>query len=90
MAEKKNPFGDGQGTRVGRPNTPERDNVKDGQADGVTTDAGAEAARGIQAGNSTAADSDARAGSEPLTDRKDQSTPSYGGKMGKPRPVPDK
>lgn len=99
MAEE-NPFGDNQGTRVGRPSTPQRDNVKDGSDAGITTDSGAESARGIQADRSDKTTSNEagkgnesergdRPGSEPLTDRKHQDTPSYGGDMGQPRPVPD-
>lgn len=89
MAED-NPYGDDQGTRVGRPDTPKRDNVSD-ESGGTTTGAGAEAARGIHEANEKGStDSNARPGSEPLDDRKNEHEPSYGGKMGEPRPVPNK
>jgi hypothetical protein len=71
---KNNPYGDDGGTRVGRPDTPKRDNL---------TESGNEAARGIHDANKKG--SPARPGSEPLKERENQHKSGYGGENGKPR-----
>ncbi len=86
---KDNPFGDGGGARVGRPDTPKRDNVSD-ENGGTTTGSGAEAARGIHETNKKgSAEPNSRPGSEPLDDRDAQHKPGYGGEGGKPRTSSD-
>jgi len=87
------PFGDDQGTRVGRPSTPQRDNVEpSGKAgpkgeQGKATGAGSEAAAGIHATNQGG--SAVRPGSEPLEERKDEHKSGYGGEGGAPRTSSD-
>jgi len=108
---KDNPFGDEGGARVGRPDTPKRDNLKPDNAKsdtvqgndvkphdigdghgGITTGAGAEAARGILDTNDSDANdsgSPAEPGSQPLADRANEHEPGYGGKGGEPRTSSD-
>lgn len=87
------PYGDDQGTRVGRPSTPDRDNVdpsgKSGARgeQGKSTGAGNEAAAGIHGTN--AGGSGSRPGSEPLDERETEHKSGYGGEAGKPRTSSD-
>jgi hypothetical protein len=81
-----NPFGDDQGTRVGRPDTPKRDNDADDSGQ-TGTGAGNEAARGIHERNRKG--SPQRPGSEPLRDRDSEHEPGYGGEGGSPRTSSD-
>lgn len=91
------PYGDDQGTRVGRPSTPHRDNDRDDAESsgnsgargehGMTTGAGKEAAAGIHGANDGGSGS--RPGSEPLDDRETEHKPGYGGEGGAPRTSSD-
>ena len=83
---KDNPFGDDQGTRVGRPDTPKRDNDADDSGNEGTS-AGNEAARGIHEQNRKGSPS--RPGSEPLEERETEHKSGYGGEGGQPRPSSD-
>lgn len=89
----RDPYGDDQGTRVGHPSTPHRDNAEpSGKAgprgeENDATGAGNEAAAGIHGKNDGG--SGQRPGSEPLEDRKDEHKPGYGGEGGAPRTSSD-
>jgi hypothetical protein len=92
MADRSNPHGDDQGTRIGSPDPAQRRNDASG-----ATGAGAEAAEGIHGAGSdrdpsdrssvdesaTGADDD-RSGSEPLVDRQTEHRSGYGGAGGNP------
>lgn len=90
---RNDPFGDDQGTRVGHPSTPHRDNVEpSGKAgpkgeQGKSTGAGNEAAAGIHATNEGG--SAVRPGSEPLENRENEHKSGYGGEGGEPRTSSD-
>ena len=90
---RDDPFGDDQGTRVGRPSTPQRDNVEpSGKAgpkaeQGKSTGAGNEAAAGIHATNKGG--STVRPVSEPLEERDAEHKSGYGGEGGEPRTSSD-
>lgn len=86
------PYGDDQGTRVGRPSTPHRDNMESGKKgargeQAKATGAGNGAAEGIHDAN--AGGSGTRPGSEPLKERDAVHKPGYGGEGGKPRTSSD-
>lgn len=90
------PFGDGGGARIGKPDTPDRDNVTsndqggdqgDDQGDGAKNGSGSEASRGIREDNDGG--SPRRPGSEPLKDRGAEHESGYGGKGGTPRKSSD-
>lgn len=87
---KDNPFGDDGGDRVGRPDTPKRDNVGDGDGD-KTTGAGTEAVRGIVNKNKkgSTTPSTTKPGSEPLEERGNEHKSGYGGEGGQPRTSSD-
>lgn len=94
---KDNPYGDDAGTRVGKPDTPKRDNVsgqddQDG-GDGSSTNSGNEAARGIHSSGAKkpgeSAKPGSRPGSEPLEERDNDHTSGYGGEGGAPRTSSD-
>jgi hypothetical protein len=89
-------YGDDQGTRVGRPSSPDRESDSSPE-----TGAGAESARGIHAQGSgeeidrTAEESgaqddgSARSGSEPLRGRQREHVSGYGGAADKPKTSSD-
>lgn len=87
------PYGDDQGTRVGHPSTPHRDNVEPSGKSGArgeqgkATGAGNEAAAGIHGTNNGGAG--VRPGSEPLEERKNEHKSGYGGEGGAPRTSSD-
>lgn len=87
------PYGDDQGTRVGKPSTPDRDNVEPSGKKGArgeqggATGAGNEAAAGIHGTNDGG--SGKRPGSEPLDERKNEHKSGYGGEGGSPRTSSD-
>lgn len=91
------PYGDDQGTRVGHPSTPHRDNTRDSGEpsdksgargeQGGATGAGNEAAVGIHGTNDGG--SGVRPGSEPLEERKNEHKSGYGGEAGEPRTSSD-
>lgn len=89
----RDPYGDDQGTKVGRPSTPDRDNVEPSGKKGPrgeeneATGAGNEAAAGIHGTN--AGGSGTRPGSEPLEERKNEHKSGYGGEGGAPRTSSD-
>lgn len=89
----RDPYGDDQGTRVGHPGTPHRDNAEpSGKAgargeQGKSTGAGNEAAAGIHGANDGGAGS--RPGSEPLEERTTEHKSGYGGEGGAPRTSSD-
>ncbi|HEV2641409.1 MAG TPA: hypothetical protein VGT98_01820 [Candidatus Elarobacter sp.] len=87
--KKDNPYGDDAGTRVGRPDTPKRDNADDDGKSG--TGAGSEAARGIQRGihEQNRKGSGKKPGSEPLQERETEHESGYGGEGGTPRTSSD-
>ncbi|MDQ2889251.1 MAG: hypothetical protein M3R65_01685 [Gemmatimonadota bacterium] len=84
--EKDNPFGDNGGTRVGKPDTPQRDNVNhgplEGGGDGGNLGAGKESTGGLsQHGNP---DTDDGPSSVPR-ERKEEHKSNYGGDRGEPK-----
>jgi len=91
------PYGDDQGTRVGKPSTPDRDNTRDNAEpsrksgtrgeQGGATGAGNEAAAGIHGKNDGG--NAKRPGSEPLDERKNEHKSGYGGEGGAPRTSSD-
>lgn len=89
----RDPYGDDQGTKVGHPSTPDRDNAEPSGKKGPrgeendATGAGNEAAVGIHGTNSGG--SGKRPGSEPLDERKNEHKSGYGGEGGAPRTSSD-
>ena len=88
--KNSSPYGDDGGARVGKPDTPERDNLKDdalkGGNDGGDLGAGKEATGGLSKhGNPGSADN---SGTVPV-ERKEEHDSGYGGKQGVPRTSSD-
>lgn len=78
---KNNPYGDDGGTRVGKPDTPKRDNPGGG-GDGGNLGAGKESTGGVsERGNPPSGDE--QAGSKPR--RKEDKGSGYGGSKGDPK-----
>lgn len=77
------PYGDGGGARVGKPDTPKRDNLRGG-GDGGNLGAGKESTGGISE-HGNPADTADHAGSEPPRRKEDKGS-GYGGDRGKPKP----
>jgi hypothetical protein len=89
-----NPYGDDGGTRVGKPDTPDRANAQGG-GDGGNTGAGKEAVRGLtndKKGTKGAKgdSSDDSVSSGELKDRDTDASSGYGGAMGGPKTSSDK
>ena len=81
-----NPYGDDGGARVGKPDTPKRDNLKGGN-DGGNTGAGKEAVRGKPNDATDASSSGVRSGQ--LEDHGPEKESGYGGSMGEPKTSSD-
>jgi len=73
------PYGDDQGTRVGHPSTPHRDNAGD-KTDGKS---------GGKSGGSTAGTADESTEAAVAEERKKVHKPGYGGEGGEPRTSSD-
>ncbi len=89
--KNSNPYGDDAGTRVGKPDTPERDNLKGGDAlkggnDGGDLGAGKEATGGLsQHGNPDSAEKPSSLPRE----RKEEHGSGYGGELDTPKTSSD-
>jgi hypothetical protein len=81
-----NPYGDDGGARVGKPDTPKRDNLEGG-GDGGDLGAGKESTGGVaKHGNPDTAPPPR---SKPI-DREQRDDPGYGGNRGGPKPGSDR
>jgi len=76
-----NPYGDDGGARVGKPDTPKRDNLRGG-GDGGNLGAGKESTGGVSE-HGTPPEGDGKAGSAPR--RKEDRGSGYGGSQGVPK-----
>jgi hypothetical protein len=84
--KEDNPYGDDGGTRVGKPDTPKRDN-KRGGGDGGGTGAGKEASRGMT--NDGKGGKPGSPNSGGLQDHGVDKGSGYGGAMGGPKTSSD-
>jgi hypothetical protein len=92
---KDNPYGDDGGTRVGKPDRPERDNKQgneqgneQGNGDGGNLGSGKEAVRGLTS-DKKGGESDSVSSGD-LKDRDTEKGSGYGGNMGGPKSSSDK
>jgi hypothetical protein len=81
MTKKNNPYGDDGGTRVGKPDTPERDNLEGG-GDGGNLGAGKESTGGLSERGNPADAAHPRA--DPPKRTEDRGS-GYGGTHGGPK-----